>query len=81
MATNIIVKFENEDHTLGNLLRSELLNHPKTVFAAYKLPHPLYRKVEIRLETSENAESVLADVISKYRKNLAKISKAVEKVT
>lgn len=38
-----IFTFNKEDHTLGNLLRSRLLQSPHVKFAGYKVPHPLVR--------------------------------------
>lgn len=38
-----IFTFNKEDHTLGNLLRSQLLKSPHVRFAGYKVPHPLVR--------------------------------------
>ncbi|VEU20553.1 DEKNAAC101456 [Brettanomyces naardenensis] len=49
----IIVKFEREDHTLGNLLRQELVNDPKVLFAAYKVQHPLFANFVMRIQTEE----------------------------
>ncbi|RMZ80417.1 hypothetical protein DV737_g3042, partial [Chaetothyriales sp. CBS 132003] len=40
-----------EDHTMGNLLRDRLLQHPHVTFAAYKIPHPLFATVELRVQT------------------------------
>ncbi|KAK9372814.1 DNA-directed RNA polymerase [Lipomyces chichibuensis] len=47
------IKFEREDHTLGNLLRSQLLQDPKVVFAAYKVEHPLFANFVLRLQTED----------------------------
>ena len=41
-----------EDHTLGNLLNSQLLKDPKVVFAGYMVPHPLEHKVVLRVQTT-----------------------------
>lgn len=38
-----IFTFNKEDHTLGNMLRSRLLQSPHVAFAGYKVPHPLVR--------------------------------------
>jgi DNA-directed RNA polymerase II subunit RPB11 len=35
--------FNKEDHTLGNLLRSRLLQSAHVTFAGYRVPHPLFR--------------------------------------
>ncbi|CAI6355323.1 unnamed protein product [Macrosiphum euphorbiae] len=39
----------NEDHTLGNMIRNQLLRDPNVLFAGYKLPHPLEHKFELRI--------------------------------
>ncbi|KAB8336840.1 hypothetical protein FH972_021148 [Carpinus fangiana] len=46
-----IFKFIKEDHTLANLLRARLLQSPSVVFAAYKVPHPLFPDFELRVQT------------------------------
>ncbi|EGX50783.1 DNA-directed RNA polymerase II core subunit [Orbilia oligospora] len=45
--------FNKEDHTLGNLLRSQLLKDPKVLFAGYKVPHPLFPSFELRVQTTD----------------------------
>ena len=46
--------FEGETHTLGSLLRDRLLkNEEEVIFAAYDIQHPLYRRVEVRVQTLE----------------------------
>lgn len=41
-----------EDHTIGNLVRTQLLMDPEVRFAAYKLPHPLDHRVLIRIQVT-----------------------------
>merc|ERR1712130_42659 len=41
-----------EDHTLGNILKTQLLRDPKVLFAGYKNPHPLENRVIIRVQTT-----------------------------
>jgi len=43
--------FNKEDHTLGNLLRARLLQSPHVSFAGYRIPHPLFSKFELRVQT------------------------------
>ncbi|ODV58250.1 DNA-directed RNA polymerase II core subunit RPB11 [Ascoidea rubescens DSM 1968] len=51
----IIVTFEREDHTLGNLLTQQLLKNKEVLFAAYKIEHPLFPVFKMRIQTkSEN---------------------------
>ncbi|MCJ1451016.1 DNA-directed RNA polymerase II core subunit [Mycoblastus sanguinarius] len=46
-----IFTFNKEDHTLGNLLRSRLLQSPHVTFAGYKVPHPLVSQFILRIQT------------------------------
>ena len=43
--------FNKEDHTLANILRAHLLKDPHVIFAGYKIPHPLFAKFELRIQT------------------------------
>lgn len=40
-----------EDHTLGNMIRMQLLKDPKVLFAGYKVAHPLEHKFTLRIQT------------------------------
>ncbi|CAB3404084.1 unnamed protein product [Caenorhabditis bovis] len=39
-----IFTLNKEDHTLGNMLKNQLLRDPNVLFAGYKNPHPLEHK-------------------------------------
>ncbi|KAI9012919.1 DNA-directed RNA polymerase II subunit RPB11-b1-like protein [Gaertneriomyces semiglobifer] len=41
-----------EDHTLGNILRTQLLKNPKVLFAGYKMPHPLEYSFILKVQTT-----------------------------
>lgn len=41
-----------EDHTLGNMIRYQLLKDPNVLFAGYKVPHPLEHKIIVRVQTT-----------------------------
>eukprot|EP00039_Didymoeca_costata_P019687 m.338556 g.338556 ORF g.338556 m.338556 type:complete len:130 (+) comp18460_c0_seq1:113-502(+) len=41
-----------EDHTLGNLLATQLLQDPRVLYAGYKVPHPLENHIEIRIQVA-----------------------------
>ncbi|KAG9237630.1 DNA-directed RNA polymerase [Amylocarpus encephaloides] len=43
--------FMKEDHTLANMIRAHLLKDPHILFAGYKIPHPLFAKFELRIQT------------------------------
>jgi DNA-directed RNA polymerase II subunit RPB11 len=40
-----------EDHTVGNLLRMELLQDQRVRFSGYKHPHPLENDIILRIQT------------------------------
>jgi len=46
-----IFKIWLEDHTLGNILRMDLLRNENVLFAGYKHPHPLDNMIELRVQT------------------------------
>ena len=41
-----------EDHTVGNLLRMQLLRDGDTRFTGYQLPHPLEHVCHVKVETA-----------------------------
>ncbi|EZG79371.1 DNA-directed RNA polymerase II subunit RPB11 [Gregarina niphandrodes] len=45
-----------EDHTLGGLMRNQLLRDPGVCFAGYRNPHPLEPRIEVRCQTNETAQ-------------------------
>mmetsp|Transcript_127225 Transcript_127225/g.360082 ORF Transcript_127225/g.360082 Transcript_127225/m.360082 type:complete len:218 (-) Transcript_127225:92-745(-) len=47
----VVFHIWNEDHTLGNALRMELLRNENVLFAGYKVPHPLNHMIELRVHT------------------------------
>eukprot|EP00927_Polykrikos_kofoidii_P062327 TRINITY_DN57133_c0_g1_i1.p2 TRINITY_DN57133_c0_g1~~TRINITY_DN57133_c0_g1_i1.p2 ORF type:complete len:201 (+),score=46.07 TRINITY_DN57133_c0_g1_i1:153-755(+) len=49
-----------EDHTIGNLLRMELLRNDNVIFAGYKVPHPLDHMIEMRVQTLPRSSPELA---------------------
>ena len=80
MLRSINVVFNNQGHTVGNLLNSVLQNifvdnrtrdSPlgKCIqFVSYRVPHPLYQKMELRIQFSQNVElqSIYEQLVSKH---------------
>eukprot|EP01055_Gregarina_sp_Pseudo9_P002897 Gregarina_sp_Pseudo_9__2896@NODE_3116_length_748_cov_16_977433_g2841_i0_p1_GENE_NODE_3116_length_748_cov_16_977433_g2841_i0NODE_3116_length_748_cov_16_977433_g2841_i0_p1_ORF_typecomplete_len118_score1_74RNA_pol_L_2/PF13656_6/1_6e21_NODE_3116_length_748_cov_16_977433_g2841_i0306659 len=55
-ATNCIyVTLQREDHSLGNLIRTQLLRDPSAIFAGYRNPHPLEPTIEIRVQSNQKS--------------------------
>jgi DNA-directed RNA polymerase II subunit RPB11 len=46
--------FGKEDHTLGNLLRIQLLRDAAVRYAGYRMPHPLVFDCHVRIETNSS---------------------------
>ncbi|GAB7349535.1 hypothetical protein MBLNU459_g0237t1 [Dothideomycetes sp. NU459] len=69
-----IFTFNKEDHTLGNLLRATLIRSPNVLFAAYKIPHPLFATFELRVQTDgeispkDAVVKACADVVQELQK-------------
>ena len=47
-----VVSIVDEDHTLGNILRYQLLRDNAVKFAGYRKPHPLENRIEIKCQTN-----------------------------
>ena len=57
---NCTYSFQNEDHTLGNILRYMLMKDTNTLFCGYSIPHPSEDLMNIRLQTrNENTNKVM----------------------
>ncbi|KAH7715161.1 DNA-directed RNA polymerase II subunit RPB11-a [Aphelenchoides avenae] len=56
-----VFTFNKEDHTLGNLLKHQLLRDPQVLFAGYRNPHPLENKILLRIQTTP--ETTPADAL------------------
>lgn len=76
---------EKEDHTIGNLLRMQLLSDPDVVFAGYKVPHPLKHTTVIKVQTNHNSSPVaamtnaLTDLLSEFNLLSERFNSALEK--
>ncbi len=51
---NATYTFLNEDHTLGVLLRSEILKNNHVQFCAYSVPHPSEPFMNVRIQCNED---------------------------
>lgn len=72
-----MILFFQEDHTLGNMIRCQLLKDPKVLFAGYKNPHPLEHKIILRVQTTSDYTpqdalmQAITDLVSKGFFNLS----------
>lgn len=59
-------RFNKEDHTIGNLLRMQLLRDPNVRFAGYIHPHPLVHYIDMKIQTNTattDPKAVLSNAI------------------
>ncbi|PNH05605.1 DNA-directed RNA polymerase II subunit RPB11 [Tetrabaena socialis] len=61
--------FRSEDHTMGNLLRMQLHSDKATVFAGYRIPHPLEPVMVVKVQT--NGTKAPEDAMSHALQDLA----------
>lgn len=66
--------FYDEDHTLGNLLRNQVVKNKSVEFCAYSVPHPSEPICNIRIQVAESA-SEAADANQALRHGLKRVSK------
>ena len=70
---------EREDHTLGNILRMQMLEDKEVTFSGYRVQHPLEPAIQVKVQTrSENPGPVKAveDSLGHLLKELGTIEKA-----
>eukprot|EP01053_Blabericola_migrator_P012808 Blabericola_migrator_1__12807@NODE_825_length_6370_cov_320_094241_g582_i0_p7_GENE_NODE_825_length_6370_cov_320_094241_g582_i0NODE_825_length_6370_cov_320_094241_g582_i0_p7_ORF_typecomplete_len121_score12_54RNA_pol_L_2/PF13656_6/4_6e24_NODE_825_length_6370_cov_320_094241_g582_i059146276 len=51
----VYITLQREDHTLGNLLRTQILRDPNCLFAGYRNPHPLEPIIEVRIQSNNKS--------------------------
>jgi DNA-directed RNA polymerase subunit L len=54
-ANRLEIEIADEDHTLGNLLRSKLLKDKKVKHAGYQIVHPLTGGIKLLIQTEGSA--------------------------
>jgi len=64
------IEIPNEDHTLGNYLRTALLADPKVKHSGYQIVHPLTGGIRVVVQTEEGASprKALDDALARMEK-------------
>ena len=60
MENTCLFIINDEDHTFGNAVKMMLLRNPNVRFAAYRKPHPLENKIEIKIQTNKETTPDIA---------------------
>ena len=78
--------FNKEDHTVGNLLRMQLLRDPQVKFAGYMHPHPLIHKIHLKIQTStsqvapaETLSSAIEDLSNETDHLITQVTDSIDK--
>ncbi len=76
----IIIVIEGEDDTIGNLIAKSAVQHPNVVYATYRIPHPLERKVEIIISVDKNADlgSTISEIIHSIKEQLEEFKNKID---
>lgn len=68
--------FRGETHTLGNALRSIILQNPNVLFCGYSMPHPAEDQMFLRIQTVEGVSA--QDALRKGLKDLKEVCKVTK---
>lgn len=52
-ANSYILKVNGEDHTLGNLITSYLLEDKNVIFSGYRIEHPTIDRIILKIHSKE----------------------------
>lgn len=63
--------FENEGHTLGNVLKSIICRYSDVQFCGYTVPHPAESIMHLRIQASKNVKAI--DVLRRGLDDLEKV--------
>ena len=76
---NATYQFIDEDHTLGNLLRNQIVKNKHVEFCAYSVPHPSEQICNVRVQLTETDNDV--DTNKVVLGSLKRISKMCDTLT
>ena len=78
-------RFNKEDHTVGNLLRMQLLRDPSVRFAGYIHPHPLLHYIDLKIQTNSSTvapvevlSSAIEDLANETDHLITQVQEAIE---
>lgn len=78
-------RLNKEDHTVGNLLRMQLLRNPNVRFAGYIHPHPLLHYIDLKIQTTssnvapvEVLSAAIEDLANETDHLITQVSDAIE---
>ncbi|XP_042241528.1 DNA-directed RNA polymerases I and III subunit RPAC2-like isoform X2 [Homarus americanus] len=68
-----------EDHTLGNALKHVIIQNPAVEFCGYTIPHPMERKIHVRIQTNKTpAVQVLHEALKVLKEQNEVVKKMIQ---
>ena len=78
--STVIFEFENEDHTMGEILNNSFQDHPKIIFSGLSKPSPLERLIKIKISSSdENPLKYMLESIDHLKNVYNQLLKEIKK--
>ena len=67
-----------EDHSIGNLMRTQLHRDEAVTFAGYRIPHPLEAKLLVKLSTNGSKTPIVAakDAITQLKFQISSLNQS-----
>ena len=75
---NATYSFRDEDHTLGNLLRNQIIKSNVVEFCAYSVPHPSEPIMNVRIQCHEGTDTDTKKVLNHGLKRVSKMCDAIK---
>lgn len=63
--------FENEGHTLGNVLKAIICRYDDVLFCGYTVPHPAESIMHLRIQATSNSKAI--DILRRGLEDLEKV--------
>ena len=73
--------FTGEDHTLGNLLRNQLVKNKHVEFCAYSVPHPSESVMNVRIQLAQGGPASDLDTNKVLKASLKRVSRMCDALT
>ena len=70
------ITIEGENHTIGGPLAYLLQMSPKVIRSGYDMPHPLYEKIKVQMETTHKATDVFVETLDQLHQLFGDMKRA-----
>ena len=80
-ANGYTLRVDGEDHTLGNLMTSYLLEDKDVIFSGYRIEHPTIDRIILRIHSKEQDTEItrlISNASDRIREDLASIRESFQ---